>query len=67
VERERADSTIDKSESVAEPTNKEGGSWKNGSQDVIEAPDEDVQRGVKAAEAITLNWSRRTLIFVFVK
>lgn len=67
VEGERAGSTLDKSESVAEQTNKEGESLKNDSQDVIEALDEDVQRGVKAAEAITLNWSRRTLIFVFVK
>ena len=32
-----------------------------------ELPTEDAQRGVKKAEAVTLTWSKTTLIAVFVK
>ena len=30
-------------------------------------PDEDAQRGVRMAEAITLTWTKQSLIFVFIK
>jgi hypothetical protein len=32
-----------------------------------EFPDEDLQRGVQAVEAVTLNWSKASLIAVFLK
>ena len=30
-------------------------------------PDEDAQRGVKMAEGIALTWSKKSLIWVFIK
>jgi hypothetical protein len=33
----------------------------------LERPSEDVQRGVQEVEAVTLTWSRATLIAVFIK
>lgn len=33
----------------------------------MELPSEDVQRGVQEVEAVTLTWSRATLIAVFIK
>lgn len=32
-----------------------------------ELPDEDLQRGVQDVEAVTLNWSKGSLIAVFIK
>lgn len=40
----------------------------NGSDEApADVPGEDLQRGVQQVEAVTLSWSRRALIFVFVK
>lgn len=57
------------------PTNKKGAS-ENAAEDAIESrpedskddilPNEDVQRGVKEVEAVTLAWSKRSLILVFI-
>lgn len=33
----------------------------------LELPDEDLQRGVQDVEAVTLSWSRASLIAVFAK
>jgi len=32
-----------------------------------EHPDADLQRGVEQVEAVTLSWSKKSLIFVFAK
>jgi hypothetical protein len=32
-----------------------------------ELPSEELQRGVKDVEAVTLSWSKKTLVAVFIK
>lgn len=39
----------------------------NDSSPPAELPDENVQYGVQDVEAVTLTWSKRSLIFVFAK
>lgn len=36
-------------------------------QQPLELPDEDAQRGVRMVEAVTLTWTKTSLIWVFVK
>lgn len=38
-----------------------------GSESSPAHPDEDLQRGVQQVEAVTLSWSKTTLILVFLK
>ena len=39
----------------------------DGSEHSQERPDGDLQRGVEQVEAVTLSWSKASLIFVFIK
>ena len=36
-------------------------------QQALESPDDDAQRGVRMVEAVTLTWTKTSLIWVFVK
>jgi hypothetical protein len=39
----------------------------NDGRTAMDRPDEDAQRGVRMVEAVTLTWSKKALIAVFIK
>lgn len=48
-------------------TNTEAAIAEGGEAPVNDRPNEDAQRGVRMVEAITLTWSKRSLIAIFIK
>lgn len=55
-------------ENKTDPTNVESGPTSKEAGDLqAELPGEDLQRGVQDVEAVTLSWSKASLIAVFIK
>jgi hypothetical protein len=47
--------------------NTEAAVAEGGEPQANDRPDEDAQRGVRMVEAVTLTWSKRSLIAIFIK